>query len=398
MTAPPGTTTNGLTIVTEGDVQPATRTFDRDAAVAAESKADRKRRQKEEAAAAAAAAAVVASDLLRRRRPPGRGPQGRLRPPASAQAGRGSSPPSCSSPFSAAAPRRPTSPRRPETTVLADYALRPATEVQAELEARGLVVTLQSESSELIEAGLVLRQDPGADTSSPRATPSPWSSRRASRRSCCPTSAATASTRSPPSSPPSASRSVTSSGSSTRPGPRTSCWATPRAPRPRSPSLVGQPAGQRRGEAPHHPEGPLRWHQGSRHRPAPGPGPEGRLLRGLLAHHRCGPGHPDRPARRLHRREGQHGHRAGLAGQGAGQDPGLDRGHVGERRHLHAHQRSASPSAACRAAPTRRSPAPPGRRHRGQARLRRHPHHQVAPPPDARPFWWSCRVTGRAVP
>ena len=61
MTAPPGTTTNGLTIVTEGETQPVTRTIDRGAADSDESRAERRRRQKEEAAIAAAAAAAAAS-------------------------------------------------------------------------------------------------------------------------------------------------------------------------------------------------------------------------------------------------------------------------------------------------------------------------------------------------
>jgi beta-lactam-binding protein with PASTA domain len=53
---------------------------------------------------------------------------------------------------------------RPETTTLTDYAGRPAAEVQSELEARGLVVTQQPESSETVAAGVVIRQDPTADT------------------------------------------------------------------------------------------------------------------------------------------------------------------------------------------------------------------------------------------
>ncbi len=163
MTAPPGTTTNGLTIVTEGDVQPATRSFDRDAAVATESKADRKRRQKEDAAAAAAAAAVMASTS-----------SGGDDLPVEVLTADSARPPRRKWPWIVAAAllvavlgagaAAAYVASRPETTVLTDYALRPATEVQAELEARGLVVTLQPESSELIEAGLVLRQDPGADT------------------------------------------------------------------------------------------------------------------------------------------------------------------------------------------------------------------------------------------
>ena len=163
MTAPPGTTTNGLTIVTEGEVQPATRTFDRDAAAAAESRADRKRRQKEDAAAVAAAAAVVAST----------------------SAGGGDLPVEVLQADSARPPRRKLPwivaavvlvallgggaaaayvASRPQTTVLTDYANRPAAEVQAELEKRGLVVTQVPESSEVLASGLVIRQDPGADT------------------------------------------------------------------------------------------------------------------------------------------------------------------------------------------------------------------------------------------
>jgi serine/threonine-protein kinase len=53
MHAPPGTTTNGLTIVTEGDAQPATRTVERDDEPR-ESRRQRRRREKAEAAAAAA--------------------------------------------------------------------------------------------------------------------------------------------------------------------------------------------------------------------------------------------------------------------------------------------------------------------------------------------------------
>jgi serine/threonine-protein kinase len=53
---------------------------------------------------------------------------------------------------------------RPQETTLTDFAGRPGAEVQAELEGRGLVVTLRPESSETVEAGLVISQDPAADT------------------------------------------------------------------------------------------------------------------------------------------------------------------------------------------------------------------------------------------
>jgi beta-lactam-binding protein with PASTA domain/tRNA A-37 threonylcarbamoyl transferase component Bud32 len=156
MTAPPGTTTNGLTIVTEGGTQPATRTLDRGDAEAVESRADRRRRQKEEAAVAAVAASgddglpyeVLAADSAR---------PGRRKLPwiiaaivLVALLGGGAAAAYVAS--------------RPETTTLTDYAGRPAAEVQSELEARGLVVTQQPESSETVAAGVVIRQDPTADT------------------------------------------------------------------------------------------------------------------------------------------------------------------------------------------------------------------------------------------
>jgi len=158
MTAPPGTTTNGLTIVTEGAAQPPTRTIDRDAAAPAESRADRKRRQKEEAAAAAAAAASSGGDAL----------------PVEVLAADSARPPRRKLPWIIAAivlvallgggAAAAYVASRPETTVLTDYASRPADEVQAELEARGLVVTQQLESSETVAVGLVIRQDPAVDT------------------------------------------------------------------------------------------------------------------------------------------------------------------------------------------------------------------------------------------
>ena len=163
MTAPPGTTTNGLTIVTEGEVQPATRTFDRDTAVAAESKADRKRRQKEETAAIAAATAVAMASSA-----------GGDDLPVEVLQADSARPPRRKWPWVVAAvalvlllgggAAAAYVASRPETTVLTDFALRPAAEVQAELEARGLVVTQVPESSETIDAGLVIRQEPGPDT------------------------------------------------------------------------------------------------------------------------------------------------------------------------------------------------------------------------------------------
>jgi beta-lactam-binding protein with PASTA domain/tRNA A-37 threonylcarbamoyl transferase component Bud32 len=161
MTAPPGTTTNGLTIVTEGEVQPATRTFDRDAVESVESKADRKRRQKEEAAAMVAAAAVVASS-------------GGADLPVEVLQADSARPPRRKLPWVIAAvvlvallgggAAAAYMASRPETTVLTGYAGRPAAEVQAELEGRGLVVTQQPQSSETVGAGLVIGQDPSADT------------------------------------------------------------------------------------------------------------------------------------------------------------------------------------------------------------------------------------------
>ena len=158
MTAPPGTTTNGLTIVTEGEAQPATRTLDRGVAEPVESRADRKRRQKAEAAAVAAVAASSGGDDL----------------PVEVLEADSARPPRRKLPWIIAAvvlvallgggAAAAYVASRPETTVLTDYALRPAAEVQAELEARGLVVTVTPESSETVAAGLVIGQDPAADT------------------------------------------------------------------------------------------------------------------------------------------------------------------------------------------------------------------------------------------
>jgi eukaryotic-like serine/threonine-protein kinase len=158
MTAPPGTTTNGLTIVTEGEVQPATRTLDR-GAVPVESRADRKRRQKDDAALATAAA-VAAS--------------GGVELPVEVLQADSARPPRRKWPWIVGAVALVALlaggaitayvVSRPETTVLVDYAGRSAAEVQAELEARGLVVTQVPESSEFVPAGLVIRQDPVSDT------------------------------------------------------------------------------------------------------------------------------------------------------------------------------------------------------------------------------------------
>jgi beta-lactam-binding protein with PASTA domain len=157
MTAPPGTTTNGLTIVTEGEGQPATRTLERD--LPAESRADRRRREKQEAAAAAATVAAASSggDL-----------------PVEVLQADSARPPRRKWPWVVAAvvlvavlaggAAAAYVASRPETTVLTSYAGRPAAEVQSELEARGLVVTVQQESSETVAEGLVIGQDPPADT------------------------------------------------------------------------------------------------------------------------------------------------------------------------------------------------------------------------------------------
>lgn len=157
MTAPPGTTTNGLMIVSEGEGQPATRVLDRGDAPT-ESRSERRRRQKQEAAAAAALAAasgdpdlpleVLQADSAR---PPRRKwPWVVAALVLVAALGAGAAAAYVAS--------------RPETTVLTQYVDRPAAEVQAELEARGLVVELQSEFSETVAADLVIRQDPPAGT------------------------------------------------------------------------------------------------------------------------------------------------------------------------------------------------------------------------------------------
>ena len=156
MTAPPGTTTNGLTIVTAGGAQPATRTLDR-GPEPVESRSERRRREKEEAAVAAAAAGsgggalpveVLKADSVRppRRKWPWIVAAAVL---VAVLAG------GAAAAYVAS---------RPETTVLTAYAGRSAAEVQSELEARGLVVTQQAESSETVAAGVVIRQDPAADT------------------------------------------------------------------------------------------------------------------------------------------------------------------------------------------------------------------------------------------
>ncbi len=156
MTAPPGTTTDGLTIFTDDEAQPTTRTLDRGLSEPAESRAERRRRRKEEAAVAAATAAggnavpyeVLSADS---------GPKKRRKWPwvvaalvlVAALGG-------------AAAAAYVAS--QPQTTTLVSYFERPAAEVQAELEARGLVVTTQLETSETVDEGLVISQDPGPDT------------------------------------------------------------------------------------------------------------------------------------------------------------------------------------------------------------------------------------------
>ncbi len=157
MRAPPGTTTDGITIVSEGEAQPATRVLERGPG-AKESRADRRRRAKAEAAAAAALAPSASDADL----------------PAEVLHADSVRPPRRKWPWivaaavlvailagGAAAAYVAT---RPETTVLTSYAGRPAAEVQAELEARGLEVTQQQESSETVTEGLVIRQDPAADT------------------------------------------------------------------------------------------------------------------------------------------------------------------------------------------------------------------------------------------
>ncbi len=155
MTAPPGTTTNGLTIVTEGEVQPPTRTLERD--LAAESRADRKRREKQEAAAAAVMASAGGDDL-----------------PVEVLKADSARPPRRKWPWLVAAAvlvlllaggaGAAYVASRPQETTLTDFAGQSAADVQAQLEGRGLVVTLQPESSETVAAGLVIRQDPPPDT------------------------------------------------------------------------------------------------------------------------------------------------------------------------------------------------------------------------------------------
>lgn len=154
MTAPPGTTTNGLTIVTEGEAQPPTRTLERD--VPAESKADRKRREKQEAAAAALLASG-GDDL-----------------PVEVLKADSARPPRRKWPWLVAAAvlvlvlaggaAAAYVASRPQETTLTDYAGQVATDVQAQLEGRGLVVTLEPASSETVAAGLVISQQPPPDT------------------------------------------------------------------------------------------------------------------------------------------------------------------------------------------------------------------------------------------
>ena len=271
---------------------------------------------------------------VRRRRPPGRGPAGRLAPARRAASGRGSSPPSCSSLLLGGGAAAAYVASRPETTVLTDFAVRPAAEVQAELEARGLVVTQVPESSETVAAGLVIRQEPGRRHQAHRGR------RRHARRvvgpaagHAAPTSVATASTR--------PRRSLAASrhqGRRGHPGVRREhrtkdivLGYAEGTPAERAEDLHRRPAGQRRARSP----APSRSGLTGGTKEAVTAQLQGLGLKVAYSEayspdHRPGPRDPDRPARRLHRRPRQHGHRAGLAGQGAGHDPGLDRGQVGQ--------------------------------------------------------------------
>ena len=168
MRAPPGTTTNGLIIVTEGDAQPATRIVDRPAPVEPQSSRAERRRWEKAATSAKVEAAATTADAL-------------------AAGGDGDGVPFEVLAADSGRTRRRRLPmvaaivavivllagggaaayvltRTPSHTLTA-YATRRAAEVTAELEAQGFVVdAATTEFSDTVAAGMVIRQVPPEGT------------------------------------------------------------------------------------------------------------------------------------------------------------------------------------------------------------------------------------------
>jgi serine/threonine-protein kinase len=152
MTAPPGTTTNGLTIVTEGEAQPATRTHERDDAEPKETRAERKRRAQAEKAAAAGGGSVptevLQTDSGKRKR--------RKLPIIAAIV-------VVIALLAGGAAGAYVLTRTP-THTLTNFVGASATDVQAQLEHQGFVVEKTETSSETMALGKVIKQDPSDGT------------------------------------------------------------------------------------------------------------------------------------------------------------------------------------------------------------------------------------------
>jgi serine/threonine-protein kinase len=156
MTAPPGTTTNGLTIVTEGEAQPTTRTVERDGSE--ESRGERRRREKAERRATRMAnragedslpvEVLVADSGKRTRR---KWPIVAALLAALVLLGGGG-----------AAAYVVT--RTPTHTLAAYTAESSAAEARAQLEAQGFVVEEITQFSDTVAVGHVIAQDPPAGT------------------------------------------------------------------------------------------------------------------------------------------------------------------------------------------------------------------------------------------
>lgn len=158
MTAPPGTTTNGLTIVTEGEAQPATRTMDR-GEEPVEGRAERRRREKAEKQAAKQSAApggggaavpveVLAADSGKRTRR--KLPIVLVIVAFVVVLGAGGSAAYILT-------------RTPTHTIVA-FTSTSAAQARAQLEAQGFVVNEVPDFSETIPAGDVISQNPVAGT------------------------------------------------------------------------------------------------------------------------------------------------------------------------------------------------------------------------------------------
>jgi beta-lactam-binding protein with PASTA domain/tRNA A-37 threonylcarbamoyl transferase component Bud32 len=161
MTAPPGTTTNGLTIVTQGEAQPATRSVARegegDGDAAKETRAERRQRKKAEkqlAKDSGSPGAPVPVEVLQA----DSGKRTRRKAPMVIAVlavvlvvGAG-----------AAAAYVLT--RTPTHTIVAFTSTTSAAEARAQLEAQGFVVEEVSEFSETVADGNVISQDPVAGT------------------------------------------------------------------------------------------------------------------------------------------------------------------------------------------------------------------------------------------